>query len=111
MVEFVKDTAMFNKRIKISVFHDSAVVHHKNPVMKWSLYLNLARSDEGRERSCRKLFCYELEPGGFDRIRRATNGNFALGSNRFTKEIREILGCRVRPGKAGRPRKKPAIRK
>ncbi|NOQ46521.1 MAG: hypothetical protein GQ559_07595 [Desulfobulbaceae bacterium] len=40
-------------------------------------------------------------------IRKATNGNFALGSSRFKQEISEMPGRRVTPGKAGRPRKKP----
>jgi putative transposase len=44
-----------------------------------------------------------MEPGVIDQIRRATNGNFSLGNPRFTEEIAIMLGCRVTPGKAGRP--------
>ncbi|MFZ4535468.1 hypothetical protein [Propionivibrio sp.] len=40
-------------------------------------------------------------------IRRATNGNFALGDTRFGEQIAKVLGRRVQPGKAGRPRKTP----
>ena len=36
-------------------------------------------------------------------IRSATNGNFALGSVRFQKEIEAALGRRARRGQSGRP--------
>ena len=36
-------------------------------------------------------------------IRNATNGNFALGSERFQQEIEASLGRRARRGQAGRP--------
>ena len=75
-------------------------------VSQHSLYLNLGRTDTERQRAYRKLFRYELEPGVIDEIRKATNGNFALGSSRFKQEISVMLGRRVTPGKAGRPRKK-----
>ena len=35
----------------------------------------------------------------------ATNGNFALGSERFQKEVEVMLGRRARRGQAGRPGK------
>ena len=38
-------------------------------------------------------------------IRRSTNGNYALGNNRFKEEISVMLKQRVSPGKAGRPSK------
>jgi len=71
-----------------------------------SLYQGLGRTDAERQGSYRELFRYELEPVEVDKIRKATNGNFALGSNRFHQEISEMLGRRVTPGKAGRPGKK-----
>ncbi len=40
-----------------------------------------------------------------EEIRKATNGNFALGNERFQKEIAAALGRRVSPGKTGRPHK------
>ena len=39
-----------------------------------------------------------------DDIRQSTNGNYALGSERFKKQIEDILGRRVRPGVNGRPK-------
>jgi len=73
------------------------------------LYQDLAHDDEERQLAYRELFRHELEPGEIDKIRKATNGNFALGSSRFAEEISEMLGRRVTPGKAGRPRKKPVV--
>jgi len=58
-----------------------------------------------RQAAYRELFRYELEPGLVDQIRRATNGNFALGSERFVEDAAATLGRRVLPGKSGRPRK------
>jgi putative transposase len=56
-------------------------------------------------------FNNELEPGKIDEIRKTSNGNFAFGSSRFSEEISEMLGGRVTPGKAGRPRKKTVVNK
>ena len=70
-----------------------------------SVYLGLGRSSNERQIAYRELFRHELEAGIVDQIRQATNGNFALGNPRFIEEITSILGRRVTPGKAGRPRK------
>lgn len=50
------------------------------------------------------LFRYQLDPGLVDQLRSATNGNYALGNERFVAEIAAALGRRVSRGKAGRPR-------
>ncbi|MEA1934962.1 MAG: transposase, partial [Thermodesulfobacteriota bacterium] len=71
-----------------------------------SVYQDLGRTSEERQAAYRELFRHELEPGVVDRIRQATNGNFALGNQRFKEKIAAMLGRRVTPGKAGRPRKK-----
>lgn len=73
------------------------------------VYLSLGSSREERQEVYRELFRHELEPGVIDQIRQATNGNFALGNQRFTEEISAILDRRVVPGKAGRPYKKKEI--
>ncbi len=69
------------------------------------VYRALGTDVENRQAVYRELFRYELEPGLVDEIRRATNGNFALGSERFGVELAQLLGRRVTPGKSGRPRK------
>lgn len=58
-----------------------------------------------RETAYGELLRYELEPGLMDEIRRATNGNYALGNERFAAQVAAALGRRVVPGTSGRPRK------
>ena len=69
------------------------------------LYLALETDDAGRQAVYRELFRDELEPGLVDEIRRATNGNFALGNESFAAQVSAALGRRAAPGKPGRPRK------
>lgn len=69
------------------------------------LYSALGSDAVSRQAAYRELFRFELESGLVDEIRRATNGNFALGNSRFTDEIAAALGRRVTPGQSGRPRK------
>jgi len=71
------------------------------------LYLALGGDVACRQAAYRELFRHELEPGVVDAIRQATNGNFALGDDRFGEQIAQALGRRVQPGKPGRPRKMP----
>ena len=70
-----------------------------------AVYVALGSDVADRLASYRELFRYELEPGLVDQIRRATNGNYVLGSSPFAEQIATALGRRVLPGKAGRPRK------
>ncbi len=70
------------------------------------LYESLGKNHTERELAYRELFRYELEAGEIEKIRKATNGNFALGNTRFPEEIGKSLDRRVTPGKAGRPRKR-----
>lgn len=69
------------------------------------LYDALGLDDASRQEAYRALFCDELEAGLVEEIRRAANGNFALGNERFTLQMSAALGRRVAPGKPGRPRK------
>lgn len=69
------------------------------------LYEGLGRDVAGRQAAYRELFRQELERGLMDEIRRATNGNFVLGNERFSAEVAATLGRRALPGKSGRPRK------
>jgi putative transposase len=68
-------------------------------------YLALGLTPEQRQANYRELFRHELDPGLVDRIRSATNGNFALGDHRFAEQVAATLGRRVVPGKPGRPMK------
>lgn len=69
------------------------------------LYNALGLDAMARQAAYRELFRYELGPGLVDEIRRATNGNFLLGDERFAAEVAATLGRRVLPGKSGRPPK------
>jgi putative transposase len=69
------------------------------------LYTALGSADGVRCRAYRELFRQHLDPGLVDAIREATNGNFALGSERFRREAEAALGRRVSPGQSGRPRR------
>jgi putative transposase len=69
------------------------------------LYAALGSDVATRQAAYRELFRYELEPGMVDEIRRATNGNFALGGERFAAQVAKMIGRRAAPGQSGRPRK------
>jgi len=69
------------------------------------VYMGLGSDAAARQAAYRELFRYELEPGLVDEIRRATNGNFALGCERFAAEVALMAGRSVVAGHAGRPRK------
>lgn len=69
-------------------------------------YTALGRRAPERQAAYRELFRDELDAGFVDGIRRATNGNFALGKERFLAEVTAALGRRATPGEPGRPRKR-----
>ncbi|MBM9512736.1 transposase [Desulfogranum marinum] len=68
-------------------------------------YIALGRTATDRQHAYRELFRYQLEPGVIDEIRKATNGNFVLGNDRFAGEIASKLGRRVTRSLPGRPKK------
>jgi len=69
------------------------------------LYTALGRSDYERQSAYRELFRFQLDEGLVDQIRQSTNGNYALGSESFKKDVEDALGRRVVAGVDGRPRK------
>lgn len=66
-------------------------------------YLRLGRSTGRRLEAYRKLFNAHLDPKLIGQIRDATNGNYALGNQRFEEEVAGMLRQRVSRGKSGRP--------
>ncbi|HLN81090.1 MAG TPA: transposase, partial [Thermoanaerobaculia bacterium] len=66
-------------------------------------YLRLGSHESDRLEAYRGLFSAHLDAAYVDEIRRATNGNFALGNDRFKDEIARMLNRRVTPGMSGRP--------
>ena len=69
------------------------------------LYIALGVDAFSRQAAYRELFRYQLDIGLVDEIRKATNGNYALGNALFVQQIEDALGRRVTVGKAGRPKK------
>lgn len=66
-------------------------------------YLRLGRTDAERRQAYRALFKVHLDIPGLNQIRQATNGNYALGSERFKVEVEQALKRRATPRKGGRP--------
>ena len=76
-----------------------------NPIIQpHALYHALGLDTASRQAAYRELFRYSLDIGLVDEIRKATNGNYVLGSSKFAEQIAEVLGRRVTAGKAGRPK-------
>jgi len=73
------------------------------------LYKALGRDEADRLKAYRQLFRHELDPEVMDAIRSATNGNYALGNERFARQVSEALGQRASRGKAGRPLKEREV--
>ena len=66
-------------------------------------YTRLGRAGAARREAYRSLFRAHVDDALTDEIRDATNGNFALGDQRFQSQIAKALGRRVTRGVAGRP--------
>ncbi len=96
MVEYPEDYRWSSYRANAQGDSNKLVTPH-------FMYQELGLTQTERQSNYRELFRFNLEPGLVDEIRRATNGNFVLGNNRFKEEIGKTLGRRVKPGKAGRP--------
>lgn len=61
----------------------------------------LGSTAEARRTAYRAMFPRELDAGLLAQIRGATNGGFALGSERFKREVARALGRVVTPRKKG----------
>ncbi len=97
MVEHPADYRWSSYRANAQGEENSLAVPHE-------VYAALGADAAGRQAAYRELFRHELEPGLVDEIRRATQGNFALGSPLFAEQVAAALGRRAVPGKSGRPR-------
>lgn len=72
-------------------------------------YQRLGGDDETTQMAYRALFKAHLDEETVEQIRSATNGNYALGSERFQKEIGAMLGRRASKGQSGRPGKERLV--
>jgi putative transposase len=66
-------------------------------------YLRLGHHDDTRRAAYQELFKSHIDDKRLGEIRNATNGNYALGNERFKTEIERVLKRRTTPGKSGRP--------
>ena len=87
-----------------SSYRANAQAEQSALITRHSLYQALGEATGARLEAYRELFRHQLELGLVDQIRSATNGNYALGSSRFTAEVERVLGRRVTRGKPGRPK-------
>ncbi|WP_374651614.1 transposase [Dongia sp.] len=67
------------------------------------LYLALGKDSAQRRKAYRALFRAALPAATIEDLRRATNGGWALGSERFKARIARAAGRRVAPLPSGRP--------
>jgi putative transposase len=66
-------------------------------------FQRLGRTDAERRHAYRALFDLDSEGKRVEEIRAATNGNFALGNEAFTREVSLMLGRRAARANPGRP--------
>lgn len=86
-----------------SSYHANALGKGRRLITPHEEYSRLGLDDAARRDAYRALFKSHLDEEVVDQIRSATNGNFALGGERFQKEVETMLGRRARRGQAGRP--------
>jgi len=92
-----------------SSFGTNALGRRDGLVTPHQVYLELGADEASRRASYQELFESELEAGDVEQIRIAANAGYALGSERFRKEIALALGRRAGPGKPGRPLKETGV--
>jgi putative transposase len=96
MVKHPRDYPWSSHRANGDGKHDPVITPHDE-------YSRLGRDHEERRYQYRALFQSHLDPVRLAEIRDATNGNYALGGDRFKAEIAQVLNRRATRGKNGRP--------
>lgn len=86
-----------------SSYHTNALGKASSLIIPHDEYRRLESDEGARLEAYRALFKAHLEEEVVGQIRSATNGNYALGSERFQREIEMALGRRAMRGQAGRP--------
>lgn len=92
----------------------SSYAHHAGQrvdplVSDHARYLALGRTVAQRHAAYRDLFGEHIDPWAISTIRETTNQCLVLGTEEFKDQIEQALSRRVRPGKAGRPRKEISV--
>jgi putative transposase len=86
-----------------SSFGVNALGHRGELITPHPLFLALGPDDVNRRAAYLELLRRELEPMELEEIRTSANAGYALGNERFRKDMAVALGRRVGPGKPGRP--------
>ena len=92
-----------------SSYHANGLGKPNSLITPHDQYRRLARTEAGRREVYRALIRAHVDEALVEEIRRATNGNYALGSERFQKQIEKVPGRRAERGVSGRPVKKKEI--
>ena len=92
-----------------SSYHANGLGRGSELIRPHGEYLRLGRTESDRREAYRALFRAHVDEALVDEIRGATNGNYALGSKRFQKQIETALGRRAVRGVSGRPPKETEI--
>ena len=88
-----------------SSYRHNAHGETSNVITPHAIYSDLAARPSMRESAYRHLFTAEIPTRVLNKVRRATNGNYAVGSKAFTDQLAELLGRAVVPRLGGRPPK------
>ena len=99
----VDDPAEYNW----SSYHCNALGGNTGLCSPHTEYLKLGNDEKARQQVYRDLFAAHVESNLITDIRDAVNKGLALGNDRFKDEIELLYGCRARPGKRGRPTRRP----
>jgi len=71
------------------------------------IFTTRGEADAARQLACRALLADPLPDAVLRAIRGAPNGGFALGDERFQRQIAVMVGRRTWRGKSVRPKKRP----
>jgi putative transposase len=86
-----------------SSYHANALGETSSLITPQDEYQRLAIDENERLEAYRDLFKLHLDEKIVGQIRSATNSNYALGGERFQREIETVLGRRASRGQPGRP--------
>lgn len=88
-----------------SSYSANALGQHNPLLVQHEQYLALGLDDNARQQAYRELFDSQLSAKDLTEIRDSLNQCRIWGSEHFKDQIEKSLSRRVRPGKAGRPKK------
>jgi len=90
-----------------SSFGANALGQRGDLITPHPIFLALGPDEVNRRAAYLELFRGEPEPMELEEIRTSVNAGYALGNERFRKEMAVALGRRAGPGKPGRPSELP----